>query len=137
MKKNILFLLLAIIALICPAQKIGDSAINNKNKSVFLASPVSLNNDNTDGVSRIGVNIQGLPHSSSRIDDAILFVKGVPFHATDIDGVDFKRYFQWEDDGIIYIELDFPKQKNISPGDSIRFITVNGVHSVRIGRASK
>lgn len=65
---------------------------------------VSCRND----LSRVYCKIIGLPHTSERIDKATLVVNGATLSATDIDGVDFKRYFQWEDDGIIRLEIDFP-----------------------------
>ncbi len=43
----------------------------------------------------------GRPHTSCRVDAVSLRAgKGV-YTATDINGVDFKRWFQWEDDGEI------------------------------------
>lgn len=108
--------------------------VHGDKKVVFYATPVTLNNTNSDGVSRIGVNLQGLPHSSNRIDDVVLYHGGKQLHALDIDGVDFKRYFQWEDNGELYIEVDFLKQPVLLPSDSISFLTVNGVFTVKLGK---
>ena len=36
---------------------------------------------------------------------------GEKLDATDIDGIDMKRWFQWEDDNAIYVEIDFPPMK--------------------------
>lgn len=106
-------------------------------KTIFIPVPQSINNSNRDGVTRIAFNLQGLPHTSNRIDDVILFIKGKSCHASDIDGVDFKRYFQWEEDGIIPIEVDFPKQKKFESSDSVQFITVHGIYSSALGRAAR
>lgn len=57
-----------------------------------------------DDVTRIYGKFKGHPHTSWRIDEATLSGTGI----VDIDGVDLKRWFQWEDDGIIPVELDFP-----------------------------
>lgn len=65
-----------------------------------------------DDLSRVYCKIIGRPHTSDRIDGATLTVNGITLTATDIDGVDFKRYFQWEDDGIIPLEIDFPPIPN-------------------------
>lgn len=54
----------------------------------------------------------GTPHTSNRIDEAVIEVAGTKYKCTDIDGVDLKRYFQWEDSAIIDIELDFPAIKS-------------------------
>ena len=58
---------------------------------------------------RITCDIKGRPNTSQRIDAVSLMPSGKISHsASDIDGVDFKRYFQWEDNGVITIEIDFP-----------------------------
>lgn len=49
----------------------------------------------------------GNPHTSNRIESATLSAGKNKLDATDIDGVDFKRYFQWEDEGAIKLEIDF------------------------------
>ena len=57
---------------------------------------------------------------------------GAVIKANDIDGVDFERYFQWEDDGNIYIEIDFPgyrqprRMLGCSDGSQIVFHTAKG-----------
>jgi hypothetical protein len=60
-----------------------------------------------DDVTRVYCRIIGRPHTSQRIDTAYLLVNNTELQSTDIDGVDFQRYFQWEDNGIIPIELDY------------------------------
>lgn len=50
----------------------------------------------------------GRPHTAHRIDAAEIRSIGVKAAASDIDGVDFNRYFQWEDSGVIPLEIDFP-----------------------------
>lgn len=57
---------------------------------------------------RVYASLLGAPHTSGRIDDITLMVGKRAAKATDIDGIDFNRYYQWEDDGIIPIEIDFP-----------------------------
>lgn len=53
--------------------------------------------------------IESEPHTSCRIDSiSMIESNGKRIVATDIDGVDFQRYFQWEDDGEISVEIEFP-----------------------------
>ncbi|MCC8038246.1 MAG: hypothetical protein LIP02_08975 [Bacteroidales bacterium] len=76
--------------------------------------PMSLKIDSISqraDLTRVYCRIIGKPHTSDRIDAATLELKGGKVKATDIDGVDFKRYFQWEDDGVIVLEIDFPPIK--------------------------
>ncbi len=57
---------------------------------------------------RVYCTYYGTPHTSNRIECATLTSSKVKsLDATDIDGVDFKRYFQWEDEGMIKLEIDF------------------------------
>lgn len=61
-----------------------------------------------DGVTRVAGALLGEPHTSNRIDKILLINGNDTIVANDIDGVDFERYYQWEDDGLIRIEIDFP-----------------------------
>lgn len=62
-----------------------------------------------DDLTRVYACLIGKPHTSGRIDGITMTTAdGRTFGFTDLDGVDPKRYFQWEDDGKIYIEIDFP-----------------------------
>ena len=106
-----------------------------KTKIVFIPKVTAVNNTNHDGVTRISISIEGIPHTSNRIDAAELRHAGKTFSAVDIDGIDFERYFQFEDEGIIEIEMDFPKIKNMSPEDKITFKTVHGDFDCIIGPA--
>lgn len=76
-------------------------------------------------VTRIYGRLTGRPHTSNRIDNAALDGCG----CTDIDGVDFNRYFQWEDDGQIPVELDFPPCKPKKQG-SILIRTPRGQSTI-------
>lgn len=61
-----------------------------------------------DDVIRVSVNLVGRPHTAGRIDSVYMVSSGsAELPAVDIDGVDFKRWFQWEDDSAIYVEIDF------------------------------
>lgn len=68
--------------------------------------------DYRSDVTRIYCRLSGKAHTSSRIDSVSVSMP-VRVSATDIDGVDFKRWFQWEDDGVIPVEIDFPPMKPV------------------------
>lgn len=68
--------------------------------------------DYRDDLIRIYGFLIGKPHTSGRIDEMIFVAStGEKLDATDIDGIDMKRWFQWEDDNAIYVEIDFPPMK--------------------------
>lgn len=68
--------------------------------------------DYRDDLTRVYGFLIGKPHTSGRIDEMIFVAStGEKLNATDIDGIDMKRWFQWEDDNAIYVEIDFPPMK--------------------------
>lgn len=102
--KHILFVL-AFISVLLSAK-----ADNNKPIDIEITS-VSVKND--DNIIRLTANLIGYPHTAYRIDRLFLSKNSedgcsIMVEAIDIDGIDFKRYFQWEDEGIITVEIDFP-----------------------------
>ncbi len=101
--------------------------------------PVALDNSNGSEVTRITFDLVSAPHTSSRIDSISAIINGVATNAIDIDGVDFNRYFQWEDDGIIRIEVDFPYRNKFTGADKIVFHTVHGDYTtiVNLNKLSK
>lgn len=77
-------------------------------------------------LTRVYGRLMGRPHTSARIDGATMTVGSSPVkECTDIDGVDFNRYFQWEDGGEINVELDFAPVKPAQRGQMI-FATPRG-----------
>lgn len=96
----------------------------------FIVSDVIYKSD--DNLTRVCGNLTGRPHTSARIDGVTLKSAGSRIEAYDIDGVDFERYFQWEDDGTIYIEIDFPGYRqsrrilDCCDGSQIVFHTAKG-----------
>lgn len=63
-------------------------------------------------LTRVYARLVGRPNTSQRIDGIKLVAGGRTYSATDIDGVDFKRWFQWEAEGApIEIEIDFGPMK--------------------------
>lgn len=75
---------------------------------------------------RLTVCVVGIPHTSQRIDSVDLVMGSKIFKATDIDGVDFERYFQFEDQGVIMLEIDFPFKGVIPKTATLVFHTVKG-----------
>ncbi len=55
------------------------------------------------------------------------------FKAEDIDGIDFERWFQWEDDGVISIEVDFKAMKPVKSGTLI-IETARGVDTSKFSK---
>jgi hypothetical protein len=80
----------------------------------------------TDDGIRITVCLIGIPHTSNRIDSVDLVVNKAIYPATDIDGVDFKRYFQFEDEGVVTVEIDFPFKAKLPKNSTLKFHTVKG-----------
>lgn len=58
-------------------------------------------------LTRVYGRLAGAPNTNSRVDMVSVTAGGKVQECTDIDGVDFNRYFQWEESGEIAIELDF------------------------------
>lgn len=99
----------AIIAIgesICVyADEVRLSSGSSTGSLTFLADSVDFRSDLT----RVYGRLSGRPHTSNRIDFiSVRPMEGKQSESTDIDGVDMKRWFQWEDDGIIPVEIDFP-----------------------------
>ena len=76
-----------------------------KNKSDMRVELDSV--DFRTDLTRVYGRLIGRPHTAQRIDYVTLRTPGVVLAAQEIDGVDLERYFQWEDDGIIPVEIDF------------------------------
>lgn len=95
-------------------------------KFVFNAIITDIDNDNRDGVTRISCRISGTAHTSNRIDAIELHCNDNILEATDIDGIDFRRYYQLEEDGKIEVEIDFPKINEFPVDSRMIFKTVRG-----------
>ena len=80
----------------------------------------------TDDGIRISLCVVGIPHTSQRIDGIDLVIGSKLVKAVDIDGVDFERYFQFEDSGVQTIEVDFPFSGTLPKTSKLIFHTANG-----------
>ena len=87
-----------------------------------------------DDLTRVYCRIIGMPHTSDRIDKIEMNVPKRKFLADDIEGVDFKRYFQWEDEGVIDLEIDFPAVKAPHSPCTLTFFTVHGEIKASAGK---
>ena len=64
-----------------------------------------------EDLSRVYCRVIGRPHTSHRIDSVTfhsLSDERIRLKSTDIDPLYYERGFQWEDEGEIALELDFP-----------------------------
>ncbi|MBD5344973.1 MAG: hypothetical protein HDR90_08335 [Bacteroides sp.] len=132
----ILRLALAVAALVAVACTAHSRVVRGYVSAPAGASePIAFTVDSIDfrkDLTRVYGRLTGAPHTSNRIDDATLYTPAGAFEATDIDGVDFRRYFQWEDDGEIAIEIDFPRVKSVK---TVTFTTVRGKATINIAPA--
>lgn len=112
MKQNLFNILLAVSMSVTIFSMDGKCLKVKSSRStgtpVLICDSVDFRSDLT----RVYGKLKGAPHTSHRIDGVKLQSSGVP--ATDIDGVDIKRWFQWEEDGEIPVEIDFPPMKERS-----------------------
>lgn len=99
---------------------------------------VSLKIDSIDfrsDLARVYGTLIGKPHTSFRIDkmmlSGLMSPKGV--HWTDAEGIDMNRWFQWEDNGKIAVEIDFPPLREASTA----VITISGPKGKAVWNVSK
>ena len=115
--KKILTLItsLTVTAASLSAKVVKDYGSTSDNVLTFVVDSIDYRQDLT----RVYGRVQGRPHTSNRIDEVQYISTGTALKSNDIDGVDFRRYFQWEDEGEIPIEIDFPATK---PDTGVQFI---------------
>lgn len=102
---------------------VATAQVNQINADINII-PDKINKVDT-GI-RIQLCIVGIPHTSDRIDGVDLVIGSKVVKATDIDGVDFERYFQFEDAGVLTIEVDFPFKGTVPKTAKLVFHTVRG-----------
>lgn len=107
MRKPIFIIsLIALIGAVCASAHFGSS---RSRKSVGMAVEIDSVDFRAD-LTRVHCRVIGSPHTGHRIDGVTLTAGesgSAVYPASDIEGVDFSRYFQWEDDGSIAVEIDF------------------------------
>lgn len=105
MTRKILTSILLISASLCLEAKTLRNLTADCSGSIgFVADSIEYRPD----VTRLYGKIKGRPHTANRIDTLYGTFGKIKYSSTDIDGVDMKRYFQWEDNGLIPVEIDFP-----------------------------
>lgn len=104
------------------------------NYETSAAQHITLRVDSIDfrsDLTRLYGKLVGRPHTSQRVDAVTLNVGSKQYRSTDIDGVDFNRWFQWEDDGVIPVEIDFDKMPKFNKGYMV-IETPRGVDRISI-----
>lgn len=127
--KRLIFPLLASIMAFLPvnARMVRGCVSASEGEPAFTVDSIDCRKDLT----RVYGRVQGRPHTSMRIDAISMLVPGAVLkECTDIDGVDFNRWFQWEDDGVILLELDFGPVKDARTGQ-LTLVTPRGSSVVK------
>lgn len=122
----------AIVSTSLSAKVVKDFTSTSDNVLTFTVDSIDYRQDLT----RVYGRVQGRPHTSARIDEVQYIGNGAAWTATDIDGVDFRRYFQWEDENEIPLEIDFPATKPDS-GVQLVFTTARGQSTTTAKTAAK
>lgn len=102
---------------------VAHAQVNQLDAEINIIPDKSVKTEN--GV-RISVCLVGIPHTSQRIDSVDLVVGDNTIKANDIDGVDFERYFQFEDEGVQMVDIDFPFSGTIPKTARLIFHTAKG-----------
>lgn len=123
MKKTFISIcaLMLMTSIAINAKVLRNYSSQSDGKLTFTVDSIDYRSDLT----RIYGKLRGRAHTSNRVDGVIYMGKTSSYTSTDIEGVDFRRYFQWEDDECIPIELDFPKME-IESGAQLIFNTPYG-----------
>ncbi len=124
--KTMLILLMAFAPVLTTAQAPLTATKYVKSTHPVNAQATAVDNTNNQDATRITVSLVSQPNTSSRIDSVHLNNGKAVLAAVDIDGVDFGRYFQWEEDGVINVDVDFPRQKKFVKNATVVFHTVHG-----------
>lgn len=111
MRRLAMILSAAVLVSCASARTVKDYTTSGQptaNRLILTVDSIDFRKDLT----RVYGKITGRPNTSDRFD-RITLVKpdGVMVESTDIDGVDMERWFQWEEDGRINLEIDFPAMK--------------------------
>lgn len=123
MKKSIVYIALVSILLPLSASAKVERGYHSESKPglSFVVDSVDYRKDLT----RVYGRLIGAPHTSGRIDRISLAAPSGTMMCSDIDGVDFNRYFQWEASGVINTEMDFPAMRP-APKFEVTFRTPRG-----------
>lgn len=108
MTGRILILVAAVLLTLsnASAKVVKGFTCKSAGQTAFVVDSIDFRADLT----RFYGKIKGKPHFSDRIDRLTLkgAMSNTPCTSTDIDGIDMKRWYQFEDSGMIPVEIDFP-----------------------------
>lgn len=133
--KKAFFLIFACLAAFTVSAKVE----RNYSSKAIASEGETFHVDSVDyrtDLTRVYGQLMGQPHTSGRIDAVEIESGGRKFVADDIDGVDFKRYYQYEDEGVIPLEIDFPAMKPFE-GAVMIFTSPHFQQTTRVSRRSK
>lgn len=80
----------------------------------------------TDSGIRLQVILMGYANTPHTVDSVDLKIGEKVYKATDIDGLDFGRSFQFDDTSVQVIELDFPFKGKLPKTATLSFHTAEG-----------
>ena len=92
-RKILTLVFLASVSLCIEAKTLRNLTADCSGSIGFVADSIEYRPD----VTRLYGKIKGRPHTANRIDTLYGTFGKIRYLSTDIDGVDMKRYFQWED----------------------------------------
>jgi hypothetical protein len=124
---SIVLLLVAVIAHSARTER--HYRLSSAEHLTLVIDSISYRSDLT----RVYGKFIGIPHTSQKVKELQIESNGRTYKSTDIDGVDFDRWFQWEDDGIIPVEIDFGRMPVIKKG-KMTIITARGTDVCTISR---
>lgn len=125
--------LLALASLCVFACGVHSQHVAVKDVPAFAVEYIGMQVKPDEGLTRLQLKLIGKAHTAGRIDSVCVFgPDSVGVAAMDIDGVDFGRWFQWEDEPVIEIELDLPGTGYIG-GETLTFYGPRGAVSCKIG----
>jgi len=126
----VLFALLSALTAVLPAGAQIRASAGAESGSIYgrrKAAVVEIDSvERREDLTRVYCRMIGMPHTSDRVDAVQLVVGTQMLQACDIDGIDFRRYFQWEDEGVIALEIDFPPLPVSQGAVGLLFDTVHG-----------
>ncbi len=98
-------------------------ARENKTGITLVVDSIDCRSDLT----RIYGSIKGQPNTAQRIDSLSLVAPAVKImQVDDIDGIDMRRWFQWDETGVIQLEIDFAALKKLPSTMVMRAVTPKG-----------
>lgn len=121
MRNGIFFVALLLLFGVAVAQ--SNRGLQSKARDHYMTIQIDSISCRED-LSRVYCKALGRPHTSNRIDGVKLDGK---IAATDIDPIYFERAFQFEDEGEILLEVDFPALKSKPASFYMEFQTPYGI----------